>query len=167
MKLSIFHAHQSSEHWALVIDGTHGFDATALESEHSEEPLKPAEFAFKADKEYKLMNLNCEASFQSEAEMKEVFTELVRNIRMTGKPLETGSNCMDYVKKALEYLAPKHIPEVPPIFTQYFNTHYEAVKEKVYEGASSESESEVEGESKSGKSKGKGKQGSQRGKKGS
>jgi len=172
-----------TEHWVLVIEKTHGFHAVEPrnkphepgtfafhdENKDDKQPLEPAELPYAAERADKLIDLGCEASFQNKEEMNEVFKELLQ-IKMTGKPSDSGSNCMDYVKMALQHLAPKHIPEVPPKFTKEYNDNYAKVREEVYHkssGSKSGSGSGSESESGSGSGSGRGKPGSQGVKKGS
>ncbi|KAJ4489945.1 hypothetical protein J3R30DRAFT_3399412 [Lentinula aciculospora] len=123
-----------SEHWALVIDTIHGFDAEIQNVyEQFKHPLKPTRFAYKAKKASKLIDLRCEALFKDEAEMKQVFKELVNNVKITKLPWEIGGNCMDYSKDVLEYLVKgKHISRIPSAFTTLWKQDYVKVREKVW-----------------------------------
>ncbi|KAJ3830520.1 hypothetical protein EV361DRAFT_866821 [Lentinula raphanica] len=128
-----------SEHWSLVIDSTRGFAAEAPDPYHQDsQPLRPLTFSYYSDQksQAKLMDLNCQATFENDEKMDEIFKDLVNNSKIGwgGKlPREIGGNCMDYVKGALEYLVKgKNIKQMPVKFTELWDREYKEVQKKVW-----------------------------------
>ncbi|KAJ3714684.1 hypothetical protein C8R42DRAFT_646155 [Lentinula raphanica] len=80
------------------------------------------------------MDLNCQATFENDEKMDEVFKDLVNNSKIGwgGKlPREIGGNCMDYVKGALEYLVKgKNIKQMPVKFMELWDREYKEVQKK-------------------------------------
>ncbi|KAF9028223.1 hypothetical protein BDP27DRAFT_1375791 [Rhodocollybia butyracea] len=140
VKLWIANKGTSHEHWALVIDSKHGFDAQVpppldpFEKPRKSEPLLiPHKFDFRAESSTEqLEDLDCDAVFKNQQEMDKVFLELTQ-IPMKKVPTKGGS-CMDYVHMALGALQKGgHIAKIPPIFAELFNQDYKKVMEMTWE----------------------------------
>ncbi|KAE9394844.1 hypothetical protein BT96DRAFT_1022311 [Gymnopus androsaceus JB14] len=129
----ISHRGSNEEHWALVIDTVHGFDASIPDKFHQDNnPLQPREFEYDPSKKANLISLDCTATFKNVADKQRIFKGLV-GIKMMKLPRQIGGNCMDYIKAALTYLeGEKAIPGIPKKFTDLWASDYDKVQKKVW-----------------------------------
>ncbi|KIK59357.1 hypothetical protein GYMLUDRAFT_60245 [Collybiopsis luxurians FD-317 M1] len=124
------------EHWFLVLDSTYAFHAQMVDEDG---PLKSTETPYQADQKDKLIDLDCTAMVKNQQTLERLRRELVKNVQLQKSPKEKGSNCMDYVQLALEYMKKeKFIPAVPRKFTEIYKESYEKVSQKVWGDSDSE-----------------------------
>ncbi|KAH7870262.1 uncharacterized protein C8R40DRAFT_1175739 [Lentinula edodes] len=123
------------EHWVLNIDKSNNFHTKKV-SRNPKHPLKPSlyskDYSSVNDPDWQYIDLDCEATFNSDSKMEDVFKDLV-NIPWTSAPIDSGGNCLDYVKAALELLAEGNfISAVPSKFTDRYNKYYVDVTKTVW-----------------------------------
>ncbi|KAJ3898867.1 hypothetical protein F5879DRAFT_572738 [Lentinula edodes] len=115
VQMWIGHPDTPFEHWVLNIDKSNNFHTKKV-SRNPKHPLKPSLYT----------------TFNSDSKMEDVFKDLV-NIPWTSAPIDSGWNCLDYVKAALELLAEGNfISAVPSKFTDRYNKYYVEVTKTVW-----------------------------------
>ncbi|KAF9058606.1 hypothetical protein BDP27DRAFT_1432478 [Rhodocollybia butyracea] len=131
VQLWIAHKGKGDEHWALVIDSKNGFEAV-ISGNPTAYPLKPRKFFYNKELNQNLMDLGCQATFETREKMDDVFSKLEK-IDMPTLAIKKGGNCMDYVRKALEVLeAGNHISKIPTTFEKLWESNYNEVQKRVW-----------------------------------
>ncbi|KAJ4491632.1 hypothetical protein C8J55DRAFT_591517 [Lentinula edodes] len=135
VQMWIGHPDTPFEHWVLNIDKSNNFHTKKV-SRNPKHPLKPSlyskDYSSVNDPDWQYIDLDCEATFNSDSKMEDVFKDLV-NIPWTSAPIDSGGNCLDYVKAALELLAEGNfISAVPSKFTDRYNKYYVEVTKTVW-----------------------------------